>query len=149
MASGKFSEASAAQTSPAMGPKKVSTVVGPVRVGYYQIERTIGKGNFAVVKLATHIVTKSKVGEIRLLQVYLWLTCGWYYAFFRSCVVMKPISFGMRTCDSGGGSLPNSMRSRILFCRSPREPFEPPCRLIWGPGLRPGIEQDLVSALSI
>ena len=33
----------------------------PVRVGYYQMERTIGKGNFAVVKLATHIVTKTKV----------------------------------------------------------------------------------------
>jgi len=33
----------------------------PVQIGYYQIERTIGKGNFAVVKLATHIVTKTKV----------------------------------------------------------------------------------------
>lgn len=32
------------------------------RVGYYEIERTIGKGNFAVVKLATHIITKAKVG---------------------------------------------------------------------------------------
>ncbi|KAL3887299.1 hypothetical protein ACJMK2_027241 [Sinanodonta woodiana] len=34
---------------------------GLVRVGYYEMERTIGKGNFAVVKLATHIVTKTKV----------------------------------------------------------------------------------------
>jgi len=33
----------------------------PIQIGYYQIERTIGKGNFAVVKLATHIVTKTKV----------------------------------------------------------------------------------------
>lgn len=33
------------------------------RVGYYQLEKTIGKGNFAVVKLATHIVTKSKVSS--------------------------------------------------------------------------------------
>ncbi|XP_076832059.1 LOW QUALITY PROTEIN: serine/threonine-protein kinase SIK3 homolog [Brachyhypopomus gauderio] len=33
----------------------------PARVGYYEIERTIGKGNFAVVKLATHLVTKAKV----------------------------------------------------------------------------------------
>ena len=33
----------------------------PVRVGYYQLERTIGKGNFAIVKLATHVVTKTKV----------------------------------------------------------------------------------------
>ncbi|XP_053308607.1 serine/threonine-protein kinase SIK3 [Spea bombifrons] len=33
----------------------------PARIGYYEIERTIGKGNFAVVKLATHIVTRAKV----------------------------------------------------------------------------------------
>ncbi|CAL8360696.1 unnamed protein product [Merluccius merluccius] len=33
----------------------------PARVGYYEIERTIGKGNFAVVKLATHIITKAKL----------------------------------------------------------------------------------------
>uniref|UniRef100_H2YQW6 non-specific serine/threonine protein kinase n=1 Tax=Ciona savignyi TaxID=51511 RepID=H2YQW6_CIOSA len=31
------------------------------RVGCYDIERTIGKGNFAVVKLATHIHTRAKV----------------------------------------------------------------------------------------
>ena len=36
----------------------------PVRVGYYQLERTIGKGNFAIVKLATHVVTKTKVSSI-------------------------------------------------------------------------------------
>ncbi|XP_006812753.1 LOW QUALITY PROTEIN: serine/threonine-protein kinase SIK3-like [Saccoglossus kowalevskii] len=33
----------------------------PIRVGCYEIERTIGKGNFAVVKLATHDITKTKV----------------------------------------------------------------------------------------
>ncbi|XP_014209439.1 serine/threonine-protein kinase SIK3-like isoform X2 [Copidosoma floridanum] len=32
-----------------------------IRVGYYDLEMTIGKGNFAVVKMATHIVTNSKV----------------------------------------------------------------------------------------
>lgn len=32
-----------------------------VRVGYYELEQTIGKGNFAIVKLATHVVTKTKV----------------------------------------------------------------------------------------
>ncbi|EDO46035.1 predicted protein, partial [Nematostella vectensis] len=32
-----------------------------VRIGFYNIEKTIGKGNFAVVKLATHCITKSKV----------------------------------------------------------------------------------------
>ncbi|XP_067422054.1 serine/threonine-protein kinase SIK3 isoform X2 [Emydura macquarii macquarii] len=34
---------------------------GPARIGYYEVERTIGKGNFAVVKLATHLVTRAKV----------------------------------------------------------------------------------------
>ncbi|ELU06853.1 hypothetical protein CAPTEDRAFT_183356, partial [Capitella teleta] len=32
-----------------------------VRVGFYEIERTIGRGNFAVVKLARHRITKSEV----------------------------------------------------------------------------------------
>ena len=47
-------------TNGRVGSKK-GAGTGPVRVGYYQMERTIGKGNFAVVKLATHIVTRSKV----------------------------------------------------------------------------------------
>ncbi|XP_035674083.1 serine/threonine-protein kinase SIK2-like isoform X1 [Branchiostoma floridae] len=34
---------------------------GQIRVGFYDIEKTIGKGNFAVVKLAKHRVTKSEV----------------------------------------------------------------------------------------
>ncbi|XP_056139478.1 serine/threonine-protein kinase SIK3 homolog isoform X1 [Lampris incognitus] len=38
-----------------------ATRAPPARVGFYEIERTIGKGNFAVVKLATHIITKAKV----------------------------------------------------------------------------------------
>ncbi|GAB1604852.1 serine/threonine-protein kinase SIK3-like isoform X1 [Argonauta hians] len=39
----------------------MSSSAGLVSVGHYQMERTIGKGNFAVVKLATHNVTKTKV----------------------------------------------------------------------------------------
>ena len=35
-----------------------------VRIGYYNIEKTIGKGNFAVVKLATHCITKEKVRRL-------------------------------------------------------------------------------------
>ncbi|GBP73718.1 hypothetical protein EVAR_103180_1 [Eumeta japonica] len=31
-----------------------------VRVGNYELEKTIGTGNFAVVKLATHVITKTK-----------------------------------------------------------------------------------------
>ena len=37
----------------------------PVRVGFYDIEETIGKGNFAVVKLARHRLTKSRVSKLR------------------------------------------------------------------------------------
>lgn len=33
----------------------------PVRIGYYDLVKTIGKGNFAVVKLARHSITRSKV----------------------------------------------------------------------------------------
>lgn len=44
----------------ASAPQKVP-VDKLVRVGYYELEKTIGKGNFAVVKLASNIVTKSKV----------------------------------------------------------------------------------------
>ena len=35
----------------------------PIRVGFYDIERTIGKGNFAVVKLARHRITKNEVSS--------------------------------------------------------------------------------------
>lgn len=41
--------------------KQSSSVDRLVRVGYYELEQTIGKGNFAVVKLATHVVTNTKV----------------------------------------------------------------------------------------
>jgi len=33
----------------------------PLRVGFYEIEKTIGRGNFAVVKLAKHRITKTEV----------------------------------------------------------------------------------------
>merc|ERR1719500_2227257 len=33
----------------------------PLRVGFYEIEATIGRGNFAVVKLARHRITKTEV----------------------------------------------------------------------------------------
>ena len=35
-----------------------------MKIGKYFLERTIGKGNFAVVKLATHCDTHQKVIEI-------------------------------------------------------------------------------------
>ena len=35
----------------------------PLRVGFYEIEKTIGRGNFAVVKLARHRITKTEVSD--------------------------------------------------------------------------------------
>ena len=32
-----------------------------LRVGFYEVGRTIGRGNFAVVKLAKHLITKTEV----------------------------------------------------------------------------------------
>lgn len=40
----------------------------PIRVGFYEIEKTIGKGNFAVVKLARHRVTKNEVNTYKLYE---------------------------------------------------------------------------------
>ncbi|XP_077611494.1 serine/threonine-protein kinase SIK1 [Crocuta crocuta] len=50
-----MSELSAAPTGSGQGQQK------PLRVGFYDVERTLGKGNFAVVKLARHRVTKTQV----------------------------------------------------------------------------------------
>jgi hypothetical protein len=41
--------------------RMASKCKGPIRVGFYDIEKTIGKGNFAVVKLARHRVTRNEV----------------------------------------------------------------------------------------
>lgn len=38
----------------------------PLQVGFYEIIRTLGKGNFAVVKLAKHKVTKTQVSSSSL-----------------------------------------------------------------------------------
>lgn len=54
-----MSEFSAAPAGVSPGPQK------PLRVGFYDIERTLGKGNFAVVKLARHRVTKTQVRGAR------------------------------------------------------------------------------------
>ncbi|KAI5282584.1 serine/threonine-protein kinase SIK3 isoform X1 [Manis pentadactyla] len=59
------SPAAPASVSPAAGPPRPPAPASrgpvPARIGYYEIDRTIGKGNFAVVKRATHLVTKAKV----------------------------------------------------------------------------------------
>ncbi|XP_033717930.1 serine/threonine-protein kinase SIK3 isoform X4 [Tursiops truncatus] len=57
--------AAPAAVPPAAGPPRPSAPASrgpvPARIGCYEIDRTIGKGNFAVVKRATHLVTKAKV----------------------------------------------------------------------------------------
>jgi len=46
-----------------------------VRIGYYNIEKTIGKGNFAVVKLATHCITKAKVLRVSKYATSSYVVC--------------------------------------------------------------------------
>ncbi|KAK2817958.1 hypothetical protein Q7C36_021891 [Tachysurus vachellii] len=43
------------------GPDAMNQIGKPLQVGFYEIIRTLGKGNFAVVKLARHKVTKTQV----------------------------------------------------------------------------------------
>uniref|UniRef100_A0AC11EMQ4 Salt inducible kinase 2 n=1 Tax=Ovis aries TaxID=9940 RepID=A0AC11EMQ4_SHEEP len=60
------------------GPRHLQR--GPVRVGFYEIEGTLGKGNFAVVKLGRHritrtevaikIIDKSQLDEVNLEKIY-------------------------------------------------------------------------------
>ena len=52
-----MSELSAPPAGSGQGQQK------PLRVGFYDIERTLGKGNFVVVKLARHRVTKTQVRD--------------------------------------------------------------------------------------
>lgn len=52
--------------SGAGGRPSMKSSKGPIRVGFYDIERTIGKGNFAVVKLAKHRITKNEVSFMTL-----------------------------------------------------------------------------------
>lgn len=39
----------------------IPTTKNVVKVGFYEVESTIGKGNYAVVKLARHRITKTEV----------------------------------------------------------------------------------------
>lgn len=50
--------------NPKAGDNNNPLVSRLVRVGYYELEKTIGEGNFAVVKLAKHVVTNSKVSAL-------------------------------------------------------------------------------------
>ena len=51
-------------SSSAHGPSQASLQGSPLRVGFYEIQETIGRGNFAVVKLAKHRITKTEVSRV-------------------------------------------------------------------------------------
>lgn len=55
--------AAAAAAGGAANPRIAVKPKLPIRVGFYDIEQTIGKGNFAVVKLAKHRITKNEVSS--------------------------------------------------------------------------------------
>ena len=44
----------------------------PLRVGFYEIEGTIGRGNFAIVKLARHRITRTEVRKTRTYLLRVW-----------------------------------------------------------------------------
>ena len=52
------------------------------KVGHYELEKVIGKGNFAVVRLATHTPTKMKVSvyvyAFMCVFMYVCMWCGWW-----------------------------------------------------------------------
>lgn len=61
MATNNFADSCGTQADPS---KRRLTVTKLFRVGFYELQKTIGKGNFAVVKLARNLVTNSKVNML-------------------------------------------------------------------------------------
>lgn len=47
-------------------------------IGYYEFEKVIGKGNFAVVKLASHAITNVKVRCLHYTEgcIYIYYSCA-------------------------------------------------------------------------
>lgn len=54
-----------ATSAPNTSCNKKTTVI---RVGNYELHKTLGKGNFAIVKLASNIITNSKVSTYVILS---------------------------------------------------------------------------------
>lgn len=73
-------ESDAKSSDENQGSQSASNERQPLRVGFYEIERTIGRGNFAIVKLARHritrtevaikIIDKNKLDKVNLEKVY-------------------------------------------------------------------------------
>lgn len=87
----------------------------PARVGHYEIERTIGKGNFAVVKLATHIITKAKVR--RLVSERHWPTITNCHCLFEAVWNVQPGRlWGLRALDTTASPLCDTAAQRNGVC---------------------------------
>ena len=72
------------------------------RIGQYELEQTIGKGNFAVVKLATHIITQAKVrtGGWTDRLVKEGLLGGWFGTDGRDIFVGLSVVWSLLVCAS-------------------------------------------------
>ena len=78
----------------------------PVRVGFYDIERTIGKGNFAVVKLGRHRITKTEVKYLFsnfigfCMVSYVVMSCIMQYAALHLLIIgsLSKVTGVSRTC---------------------------------------------------
>jgi hypothetical protein len=86
----------------------------PVRVGFYDIERTIGKGNFAVVKLARHRITKTEVSKT-LYQMYVFVNVRVFRTYPRCRFIVRIPDPGrivgtVRICVLVGWSLVFSLK---------------------------------------
>ena len=46
----------------ALQDEKQYSKTKPARIGYYRFEKSLGEGNFAKVKLATHMLLNEKAG---------------------------------------------------------------------------------------
>lgn len=56
-------------------------------IGYYEFEKIIGKGNFAVVKLANHTITNVKVSYVHVYQCA--CICEWFICIFITSMSLK------------------------------------------------------------
>lgn len=65
-----------------------------VRVGYYELEKTIGKGNFAVVKLASNVITNSKVSAESLIDCLIVVLCRFRWVWMIRRLVCFDFSNG-------------------------------------------------------
>lgn len=94
-------------------------VQGDGGIGYYEFEKTIGKGNFAVVKLANHTITNVKVWLLILAN-----TCTCTYSTRQKKL---PISFSVcRFRSNGVLSKTERMEVTVYSFRSPL-PFRHSC----------------------